>query len=172
MSKWSVNILLIGWWWGHWDSASSSFCFQSVWESMCCRLHTVNFFHLPGVSVSEKELEGHGSEYCFGEGNGNPPHYSCLENPVDRGAWWAAVHGVTQSRTRLKRLSTHAYMHWRRNGNPLQYSFLENPRDRGARWAAIYGVAQSQTWLTRFSSSSSRILFIALEEEIKVLYFV
>ena len=37
-----------------------------------------------------------------GEGNGNPLQYSCLENPVDREAWWAAVYGVTQSRTRLK----------------------------------------------------------------------
>ena len=37
-----------------------------------------------------------------GEGNGNPLQCSCLENPVDRGAWWAAVYGVTQSRTRLK----------------------------------------------------------------------
>ena len=37
-----------------------------------------------------------------GEGNGNPLQYSCLENPVDRGAWWAAVHGVTQSQTQLK----------------------------------------------------------------------
>ena len=35
----------------------------------------------------------------FGEGNGNPLQYSCLENPVDRGAWWAAVHGVAQSQT-------------------------------------------------------------------------
>ena len=42
--------------------------------------------------------------------NGNPLQYSCLENPVDRGAWWAAVHGVAQSRTRLKRLSMHACM--------------------------------------------------------------
>ena len=41
-----------------------------------------------------------------GEGNGNPLQYSCLENPVDRGAWWAAVHRVTQSQTRLKRLSS------------------------------------------------------------------
>ena len=41
---------------------------------------------------------------CIGEGNGNPPQYSCLENPRDRGAWWAAVYGVTQSQTRLKRL--------------------------------------------------------------------
>ena len=36
-----------------------------------------------------------------GEGNGTPLQYSCLENPVDRGAWWAAVHGVARSRTRL-----------------------------------------------------------------------
>ena len=36
-----------------------------------------------------------------GEGNGNPLQYSCLENPVDGGAWWATVHGVAKSRTRL-----------------------------------------------------------------------
>ena len=40
-------------------------------------------------------------------GNGHPLQYSCLENPVDREAWWATVHGVTNSRTRLKQLSTH-----------------------------------------------------------------
>ena len=39
---------------------------------------------------------------CIGEGNGNPLQCSCLENPRDRGAWWAATYGVTQSRTRLK----------------------------------------------------------------------
>ena len=38
---------------------------------------------------------------CFGEGDGTPLQYSCLENPMDRGAWWVAVHGVTKSRTRL-----------------------------------------------------------------------
>ena len=43
---------------------------------------------------------------CNGEGNGNPLQCSCLENPWDRGAWWAAVYGVTQSRTRLKQLSS------------------------------------------------------------------
>ena len=42
----------------------------------------------------------------IGEGNGNPLQFSCLENPRDRGAWWAAVHGVTQSWTRLKWLSS------------------------------------------------------------------
>ena len=43
---------------------------------------------------------------CTGEGNGNPLQCSCLENPRDGGAWWAAVYGVAQSRTRLKRLSS------------------------------------------------------------------
>ena len=42
---------------------------------------------------------------CTGEGNGNPLQYSCLENPRDGGAWWAAVYGVAQSRTWLKQLS-------------------------------------------------------------------
>ena len=40
-------------------------------------------------------------QVCKGEGSGTPLQYSCLENPVDRGAWWAAVHGVARSRTRL-----------------------------------------------------------------------
>ena len=43
-----------------------------------------------------------GSGRFPGEGNGNPLQYSCLENPRDGGAWWAAVYGVAQSRTRLK----------------------------------------------------------------------
>ena len=42
---------------------------------------------------------------CIGEGNGNPLQYSCLENPRDGGAWWAAIYGVAQSQTQLKRLS-------------------------------------------------------------------
>ena len=89
-----------------------------------------------------------------GEGNGNPLQYSCLENPVDRGAWWVAVHWVAQSWTRLKRLSMHACI-GEGNGNPLQRSCLENPRDRGAWWAAVYGVAQSGARLKQLSSSSS-----------------
>ena len=43
-----------------------------------------------------------GSETSPGGGDGNPLHYSCLENPMDRGAWWPAVYGVTKSRTQLK----------------------------------------------------------------------
>ena len=48
----------------------------------------------------------HFSLSCIGEGNGNPLQCSCLENPRDRGAWWAAIYGVAQSRTQLKRLSS------------------------------------------------------------------
>jgi len=49
-----------------------------------------------------ERLYFHFSLSCIGEGNGNPLQCSCLENPRDREAWWAAVYGVTQSRTRLK----------------------------------------------------------------------
>ena len=48
-----------------------------------------------------------GSGRVPGEGNGSPLQYSCLRNPMDRGAWRARVHGVTKSQTQLKRLSTH-----------------------------------------------------------------
>ena len=51
-------------------------------------------------------LHFHFSLSCTGEGNGNPLQCSCLENPRDWGAWWAAVYGVAQSQTRLKRLSS------------------------------------------------------------------
>ena len=75
---------------------------------------------------------------------------------MDRGAWWAAVHGVAKSRIWLSNFTfTFPFMRWRRKWQPLQYSCLENPRDRGAWRAAIYGVTQSRTWLKWLSSSSS-----------------
>ena len=78
---------------------------------------------LPGKSHGRRSLEGcspwgfeesdmterlhfHFSLSCAGEGNGNPLQCSCLENPRDKGTWWAAFYGVTQSWTRLKRLSS------------------------------------------------------------------
>ena len=53
-------------------------------------------------SDTTERLHFHSSLSCIGEGNGNPLQCSCLENPRDGGAWWAAVYGVAQSRTRLK----------------------------------------------------------------------
>ena len=57
-------------------------------------------------SDTTERLHFHFSLSCIGEGNGNPLQCSCLENPRDSGAWWAAVYGVAQSWTRLKWLSS------------------------------------------------------------------
>ena len=57
-------------------------------------------------SDTTERLHFHFSLSCIGKGHGNPLQCSCLENPRDGGAWWAAVYGVSQSRTRLKRLSS------------------------------------------------------------------
>ena len=91
-----------------------------------------------------------------GEGNGTPLQYSCLENPMDRGAWEAAVHGFAELGM-AKRLHFHFSLSCigEGNGNPLQCSCLEDPKDGGAWWAGVYGVAQSRTRLKRLSSSNS-----------------
>ena len=57
-------------------------------------------------SDTTEQLHFHFSLSCIGEGNGNPLQCSCLENPRDGGAWWAAIYGVAQRRTRLKQLSS------------------------------------------------------------------
>jgi len=72
---------------------------------------------------------------------------------MDGGAWWAAVHGVAESRTRLRYFDFSLSCTGEGNGNPLQYSCLENPRDGGACWAAVYGVAQGRTGQEWLSSS-------------------
>ena len=113
-----------------------------------------------------------GSGRFPGEGNSNPLQYSCLENSMDRGAWWAMVHGVTKSWCNWA--CTHVCMcvcvSWifkhfctRRhktffnvntgegNGNPLQYSCLENPVD-GEPWqATVHGISKSRTRLSNFT---------------------
>ena len=59
-----------------------------------------------GESDTTERLHFHFSLLCIGEGNGNPLQCSCLENARDEGAWWAAIYGVSQSQTLLKRLSS------------------------------------------------------------------
>ena len=82
--------------------------------------------------------------YFSGEGTGDPLQYSCLENPMNGGAWWTAVHGVAKSQTRLSNF-TFTFTHWKRKWQPTPV-FL--PRDRGAWCAAVYGVVPSRTRLT------------------------
>ena len=72
---------------------------------------------------------GFGSQCRIGEGNGTPLQYSCLENPMDGGAWWAAVHGVAKSQTRL---SDFTFMHWRRKWQPTPVFLPGESQGRGA----------------------------------------
>ena len=87
-----------------------------------------------------------GGSRCVREGNGNPLQYSCLENPMDGGAWWAAVHGVTKSQTRLsdftftfhfhaleKEMATHSsILAWRIPGTaePVELVSMESHKVR------------------------------------------
>ena len=95
----------------------------------------------------------------MGEGNGTPLQYSCLENPMDGGAWWASVHGVAEGRTRPERLHFHFSLSCigEGNGNALQCACLENPRDGGAWWAAVYGVTQSWTQLKDLAAAAAAV---------------
>ena len=107
--------------------------------------------------------------YGVGEGNGTPLQYSCLENPMDGGAWWAAVHGVAKLDT-TEQLHFHFSLSCigEENGSPLQCSCLKNPRDGAACWAAVYGVAQSQTRL-KLLSSNSRFCAFGICEKVSFL---
>ena len=68
-----------------------------------------------------------------GEGNGNPLQYSCLENPMDGGAWWAAIHGVAKSRTHwATSLSLFTFMHWRRKWHPTPVFLPGESQGRGS----------------------------------------
>ena len=86
-----------------------------------------------------------------------PLQYSCLENPMDGGAWWAAVHGVAKSRTRLSNFTFTVHFHALEKEMVTHSSVLAwripGPGEPGG--AAVYGVAQSQTRLKQLSSSSS-----------------
>ena len=69
----------------------------------------------------------------IGEGNGTPLQHSCLENPMDGGAWWAAVHGVAKSRTRLSDfLSLFTFVHWKRKWQPTPVFLPGESQGRGS----------------------------------------
>ena len=81
---------------------SSTLAWKIPWMEELGRLQSMGSLELG----TTERLHFPFSLSCIGEGNGNPVRCSCLENPRDAGAWWAAVYGVVQSQTRLKRLSS------------------------------------------------------------------
>ena len=81
---------------------SSTFAWKIPWTEKPGGLQSMGSLE----SDTTERLHFHFSLSCIGEGNGNPLQCSCLENPRGRRAWWADVYGVTQSRTRLKWLSS------------------------------------------------------------------
>ena len=97
-----------------------------------------------------------GSGIPYGEGNGSPLQYSCLENPMDRGAWQAVVHGVAESSAGdtgdLDSIPGSGRSSGGGHGSPLQYSCLENPMDRGAWQATVQGVTKSRTRLSNIDN--------------------
>ena len=113
----------------------------------------------PRSDCSMYPLKGN-CKWVFGEGNGNLLQYSCLENPMDQGTWWAAVHGVTKSRTWLSDFTFTFHFHAleKEMASPSSMLAWRIP-GAGAWWAAAYGVAQNRTWLTWLSSSSSSKYF-------------
>jgi len=78
---------------------SSTLAWKIPWTDEPGRLQSMGSLR---VQDTTERLHFHFSLSCIGEGNANPLQSSCLENPRDGGAWWAAVYGVTQSWTRLK----------------------------------------------------------------------
>ena len=94
-----------------------------------------------------------------GEGTGDPLQYSCLENPMDGGAWWAAVHGVTKSRTRLSDFTFTFHFHaLKKEMAPLSSVLAWRIPGTGAWWAAVYGVTQSRTRLSDLAAAAAAYL--------------
>ena len=110
-----------------------------------------------GLSESDRteRLHFHFSLSCIGEGNDNPLQCSCLENPRDGGAWWAAVYGVSRSRTWLKRLSSSSsFTIWttREANNNLRSLIFYHVQNQSSNILASRTLhTQKQTcWLQRY----------------------
>ena len=87
----------------------------------------------------------HFSLSCIGEGNGSLLQCSCLENPRVRGAWWAAVHGVAKSRTRLSDF-TFTFMHWKRKWQPTPVFLPGECQERESLvGCCLWGCTESDT---------------------------
>ena len=111
---------------------SRTLAWQIPWTKEPGRLQSMGLLR---VKQTER-LHFHFSLSCIGEGNGKPLQCSCLENPRDGGVWWAAVYGVAQSRTRLKRLSSSSSSSAEESIGPATSSRQAHPES--TRWLESY----------------------------------
>ena len=116
--------------------------------------------------MQETQVQSLGWKDSPGEGNGNPLQYSCLENPMDRGAWWATVHGVTKESDTTERLHFHFYFQW-------QYMNCELPdvqagfrKGRGMRDQIV-----NICWITE-KSKFQKIIYFCFIDYIKDFHCV
>ena len=103
----------------------------------------------------------HFSLSCIGEGNGNPLQCSCLENPRDEGAWWAAVYGVAQSWTLLRRLSSSS-------SRAQLDGILSEPKWPGGKGNVQIQSAPASTWKERKKEKGCKLLISEMKEEISL----
>ena len=123
--------------------------------------HTLNImltlntdFLFPKVRINTPNRKNLIAEMC----NGTPLQYSCLENPMDGGAYrLQSLGSLRVGHNWATSLSLFTFLHLRGKWQPTPVSLPGESQGWGAWWAAVYGVAQSQTWLKRLSSSSSTL---------------
>ena len=106
-------------------------------------LGTICILNMACVLSLKKKLNNN----YFGEGNGTPLQYSCLENPMEGGAWKAAVHGIAEGRTRLSDFTTlFTFMHWRRKWQPTPVFLPGESQGRGSLVGCrLWGHTESDT---------------------------
>ena len=159
--KWNGNINMSG----RTLFPSSVVSFLAIWGSLAVLLRRRQWqptpVLLPGKSHGRSSLVGcspwgheeldmtewlrfHFSLSCTGEGNGNPFQSSCLVNPRDGGTWWAAVCGVTQSQTRLKRLSS---------SSRITHSISSHPEEKSDSTDSWISKEKPDVWSPAHSSS-------------------
>ena len=128
------------------------------WQKMMCKYNIIR--QVIRVAMKKTKLDIKESSRRYGEGNGTPLQYTCLENPMDGGAWKASVHGVTEGRTRLSDFTfIFTFMHWRRKWQPTPV-FLPG---ESQGWGSLVGChLWGRTRLKWLRSSSSRRYFQVL----------
>ena len=132
----------------NWDSSDSLFL-KIVPYSLLCPIIYTEIDQLKGTHYS-----------LSGEGNGTPLQYSCLENPMDRGAWWAAVHGVTKSWTQLRDFTfTFHFYDWRRKWQPTPM-FLpgEYQGQQSLVGCRLWGRTESDTWSDLAAAAAAALM--------------